>query len=180
MSGNYSLCSRCRESSHYLNSISSWAEYEDPLRQAILSLKYKQNIGLAETFSSFLILLLKQKSLEFDLVVPIPLGSTRRKQRGFNQAELLARPLSLYFGIQLSGNAVRRIKETDSQVKLSAKERSLNMEGAFFGNTAKLKGRSVLLVDDIITTGATMNHCAKAILESGARCVDGISVAKTM
>lgn len=180
ISDTQTVCHQCMEDTVYLSSISSWAEYHGPTRLAILSLKYKQNIGLADTLSEFLISLVSRKQMQIDLIIPIPLGRVRQKSRGFNQSALLASPLSQYFDIPMSNNAVQRIKETGSQVDLTALERNINMEGAFLGNSAKLRGRNVLLVDDIITTGATMNHCAKAILESGARCVHAISVAKTI
>jgi competence protein ComFC len=83
-------------------------------------------------------------------------------------------------GLLHSNSAVARIKETVTQTTLHAKERFENMEDAFFGNPDKLKGRSVLVVDDVITTGATMQNCAKAILNAGAEKVYCISVARTV
>lgn len=175
-----STCGVCADKTQFFSALASWAEYAGPLRSAIHSLKYKNNIGLGDFFAGYLIELLRSKSFPVNLIVPVPLSKSRIRTRGFNQSLLLARPVSFYLQIPLSNTALRRIKETDSQVHLNAQEREQNMAGAFSGNPATLKGKDVLLVDDIITTGATMNQCAAAILESGARSVYGISLAKTI
>lgn len=180
LSSGKSVCEDCAEKNHNFSAIASWAEYTDPLRSAIHAFKYKNDLGLGDLFACYLVDLLKQKKYQFNVIVPVPLSNSRRRKRGFNQSLLLARPISLYFHIPLAVNALRRIKETDSQVHLNAMERETNMEGAFCGNPATLKGKDVLLVDDIITTGATMNHCASSLLTAGARSVYGISLAKTI
>jgi ComF family protein len=164
----------------YFSSAISWAEYGGALREAIHALKYKSNIGLGDYFSRFLIDLLLEKRWDFDLVVPVPLSKSRMKERSYNQAALISRPVARYFRVDHATNALTRIKETGSQVTRSRIDRDSYLEDAFSGNPAKLKGRNVLLVDDIITTGSTINHCARALLEAGATQVKAISVAKTL
>ena len=174
------ICQKCHGSPLIITDLSSWAEFEGPLREAIHHFKYQQDIGLGDYFCGFLISLIIKRNWQFDLVVPVPVSKSRLKSRGYNQSELLSRPIARYFRVDHTTKALIRVKETESQFSLSVAERNRNMEDAFFGFPAKLNGRRVLVVDDIITTGATMNQCAKALLQAGAKEVYGVSVAKTV
>lgn len=177
---NQRVCSACQGVKSIITDLCSWAEFEGPLREAIHHLKYNQDIGLGDYFSPFLISQIEKRKWQFDLVIPVPISKSRLKSRGYNQSELLSRPIARFFTVAHSSIALKRVKETESQFSLSVKERYHNMEDAFFGFPAKLKGRRVLVVDDIITTGSTMNQCAKALLNAGAIEVYGISIAKTV
>ncbi len=115
-----------------------------------------------------------------DMVIPVPLCKSHFKERGYNQSEKIAYPLSLSLSLPMISDAVFRLKETSSQITLSREERFLNLEDAFIGNSAKLKGKKVLLVDDIITTGATLRSCTKALIDSGCKTVFCITVAQTV
>jgi len=115
---------------------------------------------------------------EIDLIIPIPLHRLRKIDRGYNQSYYIAKGLSKYFNIPLSGKILFRSKFTKSQTTLNLKEREENISGAF--NLKKHKtvsGKNILLVDDVITTGATTNECAKVLLEAGANNVYAISAA---
>ena len=180
ISSSQTICDRCNDKPVYFSTAASWAEYGGVLREAIHALKYKSNIGLGDYFSRFLIDLLLEKSWNFDLVIPVPLSKERTIERSYNQAALLSHPIALYFRVGHDTKALFRIKETGSQITRSRIDRDSYLEDAFSGNSAKLKGRNVLLVDDIITTGSTINHCARALLEAGATQVKAISVAKTL
>lgn len=114
------------------------------------------------------------------MVIPVPLCKSHFKERGYNQSEKIAYPLSLSLSLPMISDAVFRLKETSSQITLSREERFLNLEDAFIGNSAKLKGKKVLLVDDIITTGATLRSCTKALIDSGCKTVFCITVAQTV
>lgn len=173
------LCKRCQKIQPSYLSARSWAEYVEPLRHALLSLKYKNNLGIARVFTNFLAEIVFSNNWQADIIIPIPLCDSHMKKRGFNQAEQLARPLSMLLGIPMDTRAVKRVKETSSQVDLSREERFKNLEDAFFGNPAKLKSKKVLLVDDIVTTGATLNSCTEAILAAGGSSVFCITVAQT-
>lgn len=174
------MCSNCQPTKIVFTDLASWAEFEGPLREGLHSLKYHQNIGLGDFFSPFLISIVENRQWNPDLVVPVPISKSRRKTRGYNQSELLSRPLARYFHLPHEHEAFIRVKDTESQIQLSAEDRFRNMDDAFFGNPAKLKGKSILVIDDIITTGATMNQCAKALFKAGADKVYGLSVAKTL
>ncbi len=158
----------------------SWAIYEGPIREAIHSLKYKNNIPLGYYFSQKLVPLILEAGWNFDVVVPVPLNPSRLRSRGFNQSTLIARPLAHQFNLPFDNKSLSRIRDTSPQVDLSANERFLNVEGAFLGNPANIKGKGVLIIDDVITTGATMINCTKALLESGATKVFCLSVARVI
>jgi competence protein ComFC len=174
------ICKSCYERNPPYSSMRGWAEFDGPVRESIHSLKYKSNIGLGNFFSRYLIDVVLQNQWNIDLVVPIPLSKSHLKQRGYNQAAIISLPLALGLNIPHSTRAAYKIRETKSQAMLSANERYLNVEDAFLGNPAKLKGRRVLVVDDVITTGATMENCAKAILSSGAKEVFCLSVGRAI
>jgi ComF family protein len=150
------------------------------LRDALLSLKYKNNIGLAQYLSSELIHVFQSTGWEIDFISPIPLSKSHSRDRGYNQAQLLAYPLSLGLQVPMVTNAVTRIKETAKQVDLSREERFKNVEDAFYGNPAKLLNKKVLLVDDIVTTGATLRSCSKAMLQAGCESIFCLTVARTI
>jgi competence protein ComFC len=174
------LCQDCAVQLPAYNQMRSWVVYQDSIREAIHDLKYRQNIGLGFFFSKPLLTMLYESDWQIDLVIPIPISRSHFKQRGYNQSALISRPLARMAGIPHSNNSVARVKETATQTTLNAKERFKNMDDAFLGNPDKLKGRSVLVVDDVITTGATMQNCSKAIKKAGAEKVYCLSVARAV
>ncbi|MFQ5789289.1 MAG: ComF family protein [Acidobacteriota bacterium] len=112
-------------------------------------------------------------------VVPVPLHRRRRRQRGYNQAELLARTVAALAGVPLRRGVLSKIKPRPPQAELSAKARLTNAVGAYHARLpAWLRGRDVLLVDDVFTTGATAEACARALLTAGAASVDVLTVAR--
>jgi len=114
----------------------------------------------------------------FDLIVPIPLSSTRMRERGFNQSELIARLLAQRFEIPLCTKGLIRTRNTPNQARLSQKERWTNLHGAFKINHSHITTYSnILLVDDLLTTGATLSEAARLIKESGARNVSALTLA---
>lgn len=175
-----SICKRCRAKTVYFTAVRSWAYFEDPLQKAIHKLKYKSDRSLGEVLAKPLITQLKKYSWEIDLITAIPLDVKRLKERGYNQSVYLAKPISWETGIKYNGSSVKRIKQTRSQVGLSRNERTYNMAEAFSADSKVVGGRSVLLIDDVITTGATINACAKALIEAGANQVFGLTLARAV
>lgn len=114
-----------------------------------------------------------------ELVVPVPLGAARLAERGYNQASLLAKPVALSYALPYQPGALRKKHDTLSQVGLSLEERQRNVAGSFEANPADVAGRSVLIVDDVSTSGATLNACAESLLNSGAAAVYAITLART-
>jgi ComF family protein len=104
---------------------------------------------------------------EYDLIVPVPLHRHRLKERGFNQSLLLARSIAGNFDMPVDFESLRRIRETGPQVNLGGAERADNVKGAFAAGDS-VKGKKVLLIDDVLTTGSTVRECAKTLLGKGA------------
>ncbi len=112
------------------------------------------------------------------VIVPVPLGRKRLKQRGYNQAALIAAGLADCLGAQLGENLLARARETRSQVGVGMADRQRNVQGAFLASPSGLKGLSVCIVDDLCTTGATLSACAGALLDAGVQQVMGLTVAR--
>ena len=113
------------------------------------------------------------------ILIPVPMEKKKMKNRGYNQSEELAKELSKILQIPLSLNNLIKIKQTLPQIKLSAKERQENLKNAFsINNPEELKNKKIFLVDDVYTTGSTMEECAKTLKESGAKQVWGIAIAR--
>ena len=176
---NQPVCADCGDIPVHFTAAAAWAAYGGSLREAIHALKYKNDMGLGDYFASYLVEILSGKNWHFDLIIPVPLSAQRKKERTYNQSALLSRPIARYLQLEHSVSALKRTKDTGTQVKRNRADRNLSLKDAFSGNPAKLKGRSVLLVDDIITTGATINHCSEALLQAGAVRVYAVSLAKT-
>lgn len=172
------ICKECIDHPLVYSGIISWAHYESSVRNSIHSLKYRNNLALGYFFAMKPLPKVIEASWSIDLVTPVPLSKSHFKERGYNQAALISHPLARGLGVRHETKALQRIRETSTQTKLSAEQRFLNVEGAFSGNPAKLNNKTVLLVDDVITTGATMVNCTKALLTSGASKVYCISVAR--
>ncbi len=177
--GASSSCERCKKSDIFFTAVRSWALYEDPLKRAIHNLKYQRNIGLGEVFAEPLAKLLFICDWSVDLITAVPLDQERKKMRGFNQSLLLARPLSWLTKIPLNENAITRSRITRPQVGLSREERKENMAEAFRTDQEIVSGKIILIIDDVITTGSTINACSKAMIESGAENVFGLTLARS-
>lgn len=116
---------------------------------------------------------------DIEMVIPIPLGKERLRKRGYNQVGMIARPLALALDVRYESDGLVRRKETLSQVGLSRQQRKENVSRAFAAH-ADVKGRAVLVVDDVSTTGATLSSGADALYESGARDVFALTVARAI
>jgi len=117
---------------------------------------------------------------QFDNITPIPLFPTRQRERGYNQAQLLAQLISQEFEINLSLNNIIRIKHTTSHTQLSQKERWTNIRDAFrIQNSTDIDGKNILLVDDLLTTGATSSEAARTLKKAGAKTVGVLTLAIT-
>lgn len=161
--------------------------YQGTLRHAIHRLKYDGKAALAEPLGRLLAEsldrtptpLLTSAHPGFDTVVPVPLHPAKLRQRGFNQAERIARVLARERGWKLDADGLRRVRPTRSQTKLSQTERAANVKGAFVAREPhRFAGKSVLLVDDVLTTTATMRECAHIVRETGASRICLVALAQ--
>ena len=163
----------------------AWARaavrYEGPVRDALHDFKYRQAVWLQQDLVQLLTALSRVVAVqdEIDLILPVPLHRRRRLQRGFNQSELLARGLSQEIMRPLMFKNLVRIRYTITQTSLSAKARMNNVRGAFaLRSEAEIKGKRILLLDDVMTTGATISECARVLKKAGADQVVAMSVAR--
>ena len=173
-------CPRCKDKVPFYTALRAYTVFTGPIREAIHQLKYGGDIGLGEALSRPMIASLGKLNWPLNIITSVPLGLARLEERGYNQATLLARPIALYYKIPFSVRALTRIHETRSQVGLSAAERVINMDGAFRADQKIIAGKVVLVVDDVATSGATLNACAKALLDEGAVAVYGFSLARAV
>jgi len=175
------VCRRCVGRQSPLRAVLACYPFEGTIRSAILAFKYRGRTRLAPFLASALSGALVVRPITVDLVVPVPLSRGRLRARGFNQAELLARPLARGHGWPLGATMLSRVRETRQQTELPARERLRNVAGAFeVTDPSGVVGKRVLLVDDVCTTGATLAAGALPLLEAGAEGVWGIVVARDM
>lgn len=154
--------------------------YESPLREVIHQFKFYglEAIGaeLAERFSAALGELAEGMSV--DLVVPVPTGRWRLLERGFNPAAVFARAAAAAFKVPCAEDVLTKVRQTPPQSRLEVDERRRNLRDAFLARRERIKGMQILLVDDVITTGATIDECARALKRGGARTVSVITLAR--
>ena len=174
------LCLTCTDSPPPYEAIRSWVVFEGPIRHAIHTLKYGRNAALGDALAPHLAGYACKLGWQVDLVVPVPLGRQRMKERGYNQVGLLALPLAALQGWRYSPKVLIRTRETRSQVGLSPLERKENISGAFRAEPALAAGKAILLVDDVVTTGATLSACSEALVKAGTRMIYALTLARAL
>jgi ComF family protein len=157
--------------------------YDDIARTLVHALKYGDRLDLAPTMGRWMARAGAELLNEADIIVPVPLHWRRLWARRFNQSALLAKIVSEKTGIEVVHDALKRVKATPQQVGLTRSERAENVQGAFrvsTGDRAKVAGRRVLLLDDVLTSGATADTCCRALLRAGASHVDVLVFARVV
>ena len=155
--------------------------YAGPARRVLQQFKYEQAIWLKADLGDLLeaIFLAEMGTQSFDLIVPVPLFAGRLRSRTYNQAALLAKELARRTDIPFMDHVLLRERDTVTQTELNAREREANVAGAFVVNKASwVRGRRILIVDDVMTTGATLNVCAHMLMDAGAADVQAVTVAR--
>jgi ComF family protein len=153
----------------------------DPLKSVLQRYKYDRDLGLARPLAALLQERCPLVAGDVDVIVPVPLHLDRLRWRGFNQAQYLARRLARAAGVPVDALALRRIRPTLPQVHLDEAARRGNVAGAFrVVRPERVAGRRLLLLDDVYTTGATVNECSRALLRAGARRVDVLVLARAV
>jgi competence protein ComFC len=177
------LCGRCILETPLYSAARSFGFYAAELSSLIQHLKFygRRNLdGLLSQLLSWAFCDTWARN-EFDLIVPVPLHSKRKRERGYNQAAFLASCLSHIIGIPHCESLLHRVKQTPSQVGLSDLERFRNLRHAFqCMNTGGAKGQRILLIDDVMTTGATVSSACEALLDGGAFRVSALTVARAV
>ena len=171
------VCRRCRSGLTGYDYAYSYGFYEGPLRKMIHHFKYASVEVLAGPLGEMMVRALPL-DLQVDMIVPVPLHWRRRIWRGFNQCELLARPLESRLGVPVV-QALRKSRHTETQATSTPQKRRSNLTGAFvLAGKEIVKGKRVLLVDDVLTTGATVMTCSALLRRGGARSVTVLTLAR--
>lgn len=162
-----------------IGGIRSVYRFEGAARQAILSFKYRNVKALAAPLAKLMEEYLRANPLPVDALIPVPLHHRRLRERGYNQSSLLARELSRLVSLPLIEGTFLRLKNSPPQARTkSAEERQRNVAGVFLCRDGRLEGGHVLLIDDVCTSGATLNSCASALRAAGAASVWGLTLAR--
>jgi competence protein ComFC len=172
------ICNTCRAERPHFHALRAWVVFEDPIRKALLRLKYYRNFSLGDALAVQMTDFVRDLNWPIDMLIPIPLGRQRMKERGYNQAGMIAEPLARALGIEFAPKALVRSKETRSQVGLSKQERQKNVLGVF--QATGVSGKTILVLDDVSTTGSTLSSSAEALLSSGASDVYALTVARAL
>ncbi|MEH2564358.1 ComF family protein [Bradyrhizobium sp. AZCC 2289] len=157
--------------------------YDDVARTLVHALKYQDRTDLAPAMGRWMARAGQELLNQADILVPVPLHWRRGWSRRYNQSGALARIISRQSGVKLASEALRRVRATEQQIGLSRSQRASNVQGAFkvaSDRSADIAGRRVILVDDVLTTGATVDACARALLRAKAAAVDVLVFARVV
>lgn len=174
------LCGQCQEALPQFDSVHTLYRYESPIDRLVQQMKYNGKLHLTRLFGEQLRAAVPtwiRETRRPDLVVPVPLHRSRLCQRGFNQSIEISRQAARYLGTRLELDLVKRVRKTEPQAELPLKQRKRNVRGAFEVNI-ELDGSSVVIVDDVITSGHTVGELARVLKRAGADRVDVWGVAR--
>lgn len=182
---DHCVCDACGAAKSYqpLTGVEGIApfDYEEPVRSLIHRLKYGNNRYVAAYLGYAMAQALSLLDPPGDAVlIPVPLHKNRRRERGYNQSLALAEEIAALSALSLDSRALRRVMDTPSQTRLPQAQREANLRGAFAADAGRVAGKTLLLVDDVCTTGTTLAACEKALLGAGAKRVLALTAAKTL
>ncbi len=173
-------CYDCQRSSFLFKKANSACIYEGVVKQCVHLFKYQLKLSLAKPLAGLMIDFAREflDMNRIDIIIPVPLQAKKKRQRQFNQSELLAQPLARAFNKELDLKTLMKTRTTTAQMGLSGAKRRKNIIGAFFVKyPAAVSNKRVLLIDDIFTTGSTVNECARTLLQAGAKEVEVFTLA---
>ena len=179
-------CRSCQGKVFEFDSARAALVYNDAAKKLITRFKHSGQTGYARLFAPWMQTLIANHTKQYDGIIPVPLHFWRLFKRGYNQAALLAHGISLkqnddsYMHVPILRNALKRVRHTPSQGHRSATDRVKNIENALIANASLVTGKRLLLVDDVMTTGATLNECARVLKEAGAERVDVLILARAV
>jgi len=173
------LCPTCRQLQTEIDGIRSPYRFDEVIRKAIHQLKYHNLKAISSCLAELLADYLQSNPLRGEAIVPVPLHPRRLRERGYNQSSLLARKLGKLTNLPVVENCLIRIKEAQPQVKAhNIEERRENVIDAFMCHNEKISGKQIILIDDVCTSGATLESCALALKSKGAASVWGLTLAR--
>ena len=173
------LCSACLNQKHDIDSIRSPFRFEGTIKQAIYQLKYKNLRAIAEPLAELLSNYIATHPVPGEVLVPVPLHRKRLRERGYNQSELLTRELGKLIRLPVMTDCISRNRHTPTQtIATSIVERRSNVASAFTCRKHNLQNKEIILIDDVATSGATLNACAATLKAAGAASVWGLTIAR--
>lgn len=172
------ICTGCHTRPLAANPIRAAAVFAGPVPNLIHQLKYNNMFGLAAPLANLMSIAWLRWQMPVDLVIAIPLHKRRHKERGYNQSELLVNHFCQQQGLTAHTHALQRVRHTRPQVDLDAAHRQENMQDAFHADATAVAGKRILLVDDVCTTGATLDAAAAALVAAGATAVSAFCLAR--
>ncbi|MCK4307540.1 ComF family protein [candidate division WOR-3 bacterium] len=176
-----SVCNECIEYPHEFTRARALGEYKDVLSSLIRLFKYSHKLSIGRKLGGMLSTVLKNDEIMnySDALIAVPLYPVRERARGYNQSDIIAREVSNYTGIPKLNGILCRIRPTKSQTELSKEKRKLNVKDAFMVKAdEQIKWKKLVLIDDVCTTGATLDECAKELYQAGANEVYALVVAR--
>ena len=174
------LCGKCIKDIYSFDKARSIAIYEGNIRDLVISFKYEGKLNRGYSLLDIIISNFPEDLDEFDCIVPVPLHIAKLRSREYNQSVILAQGIAKHMGVQCNLFDLKRIRDTRPQIEITNEtERVRNVKGAFsVTKENRFKGKSVLLVDDVFTTGSTSDECSKMLLKSGAYKVQVLTLAR--
>ena len=170
-------CTTCKNYLTDLDCSRSPFIYSEPISKMIKKVKYNQKKYLLDAFTDYLVNEYYKNYFNSDAIVYIPMTEKAKKKRGYNQSEILAKNISKKINVEVI-DALEKVKDTTRQAKLSRNERLLNLQGAFkLKNKKIVKDKSILIVDDVTTTGSTLEAVSKLLKKGGAKIINALTVA---
>ncbi|MFH1416253.1 MAG: ComF family protein [Elusimicrobiota bacterium] len=171
-------CTVCSAKKSQINNFYTIGYYEDIIKILISNFKYNNKRYLGRILGDLMFNIFRSRIIKdnIEVIIPVPLSSARKRERGYNQVEILARHLEKKTRIKYMGNIIKRNRDTNPQYRLTRRERFSNLQGAF-SISGKLEGQAVLLIDDIATTGATLQSMASCLKKAGAGKVHALVLA---
>ena len=174
------ICGKCKSNPPAYRMMRSWAVFDSPVQNALHTIKYRRNIALADSIAVQMVGFVRSLNWHVDVLIPVPLGKSRLNERGYNQVALVARPLAHETSLTYAPTGLRKVRETQSQVGLNISQRRENVHNAYQADPAIVKRKSILLMDDVATTGSTISACAEALLSAGAQDVFALTIARAL
>ena len=165
----------------YFDELLCLFKYEDIIRETIIKYKFQNKPYLYKTFSK---IILKNKKIysflkKYDIIIPVPISKKRKSERGYNQSALIAKEITKNTSLKYEKNNLIKIKNTVEQSKLNKKQRQINVKNVYtIENKETLLNKNILLLDDICTTGNTVNECARILKQAGIKNVGVLTIAK--
>lgn len=175
------FCLNCQAKERYFDIARSCFVFDDSVRHLIHQLKFGNKPYIARAFAPMLRDKLVNLNWDYDVIIPVPLFPKHKKERGYNQSEMLARELLKYVDKPINTTSLIKIKDTSKQLTLGYSDRLSNLDGAFeVMDKSSIKGKNILLIDDVMTTGATANACSETLRKAKVNSIKVLTVAHGM